>query len=434
MSLLIASFVTFGCGSTTGDPSPFGDEAGKAVSGGSDAAKPGDSSTRSSGGSPATSSDTETPSRPAGNTSNSSTPAKGGSTSGAASSAVASPTSGPHFTGSGTSFRPLIAGCGPETATQCGGTCEKAGGSAGVSVIRPPVTLCFSGEGDRTPDDPAVVIEQSIERLNGKEYVHIRITFDPAFVDNTYGEGSCCGWPKQRGHRFRDLTSSDHTELLLTDGTGATVMHFKMDFVSANPTSLCGYGTLGIAGGDGSILQGDGAQVLAVATSLDRNLNGCGYCESAACGPSGDCTVDSPATDEQFTPNAETPSWDYRQVYEVWVDLAAFSGKGFGQANITYVHASPSKAKDTLTVTPSPCPPEWDTPYCPPGVIQEGGGCFDTPDGGGDCPPNHQTYLTREGAGICTPIPFSNYPGMKSCPAGYALDLASEGQYCLPVP
>jgi hypothetical protein len=297
-------------------------------------------------------------------------------------------------------------------------------------VIRPPATLCFAGDGDLTPADPAVVIEQSIERLNGKEYVHIRITFDPSFVDNTYGKGSCCGWSPQRGHWFRDLTGSDHTELLLTDGTGAVASHFKVDFISAKADAVCGYGSLGTAGGDGSMILGDPAHLLATSTSLDRNLNGCGYCKSAACEPNGDCTIDSPATDSSFKPNAATPDWDYRQVYEVWVDMAAFSSKGFGQANITYVHASPSKGQDTLTVTPVPCPPEWATPYCPPSVIQEGRNCGNGTVPG--CPPNHQIYLATEGASKCTPIPFSNWPGMTPCPAGYTLDLATEGQFCLP--
>jgi hypothetical protein len=168
--------------------------------------------------------------------------------------------------------------------------------------------------------------------------------------------------------------------------------------------------------------------VLAVATSLDRNLNGCGYCESAACAASGDCTVDSPATDENFTPNAATSDWDYRQVYEVWIDMAAFAGSGFGQAFITYTHASPAKGPDTITVTPEPCPPEWDVPYCPPSVIQEGGNCFGD---GGPCPPNQQVYITSEGASECTPIPFTNYDDMKPCPDGYVLDTATEGQFCV---
>lgn len=361
-------------------------------------------------------------------------------------------TPGPHFGGTGDGFRPLTTGCGPETAAECTGTCEQMGGDPDVDVIRPPVTLCFAGEGDNTPDDPSAVIEQVIETLNGVSYVHIRVTFDPSFTDNTYGEGACCGWPEKRGHTFDgDLTKSDHTELLLTNGDSETVMHFKIDLVSPDATADCGYQTLGVSGGDGSVLIGDAADVLGVATSSSRNINGCGYCENDACAPSGDCTVDSPATDAGYTPNAGTPNWDYRQVYEVWIALDAFGDSGFGQGYITYTHSSPAKGTDTIMVEPTPCPPEWDDPYCPPSVTAEGGNCFGTPtDGSGGsgsgsggagsggpgdtpvCPPNHQSYITTEGASICTPIPFGGNPGMTPCPAGYHLDLATEGQYCVP--
>jgi hypothetical protein len=360
-------------------------------------------------------------------------------------------TPGPQFPGSGSGFRPLTPGCGPETATQCTGECEQMGGDPDVTVVRPPVTLCFAGEGDNTPDDPAAVIEQVIETLNGVSYVHIRVTFDPAFTDNTYGEGACCGWPEKRGHTFNgDLTKSDHTELLLTNGDSETVMHFKIDLVSPDPEADCGYATQGVTGGDGTVLVGSADAVLAAATSSDRNINGCGYCKNEACAPSGDCTIDSPPTDEGYTPNPGTPNWDYRQVYEVWIALDAFGESGFGQGYITYTHSSPAKGTDTLMVTPTPCPPEWDEPYCPPSVIAEGGNCFGTPTGGGgagntgsggggpgendtpDCPVNQQTYVTTEGATICTPIPFGGNPGMTPCPEGYHLDLATEGQYCLP--
>ena len=372
----------------------------------------------------------------------------GGAESGVGAVGSASPpvTNGPHFSGSGSSFRPLTPGCGPDTASQCTGACEQGTGAVPTEVIRPPATLCFSGEGDPTPEDPAVVIEQVIERVNGQEYVHARVTFDPSFTDNTYGEGTCCGWPERRGHRFGDLTGSDHTELLLTNAEGAVAMNFKIDLITADASAACGYGTLGVSGGDGSIITGNAEHVLAVATSADRNLNGCGYCASEACGPSGDCTVDSPATDASYTPAPQTPNWDYRQVYEIWIDAAAFGDSGFGQAFITYTHSSPAKAStDTVIVEPSPCPPTWDTPYCPPDVLSEGGNCFGSPPegaggsgaggSGGDpgCPPNEQVYVTSEGASLCTPIPFTNNPGMTPCPAGYTLDLASEGQFCVPV-
>ena len=58
-----------------------------------------------------------------------------------------------------------------------------------------------------------MVIEQVVGRANDQEYVHARVTFDPSFTDDAYGEGSCCRWPERRGHRFGDLTGSDHTEL-----------------------------------------------------------------------------------------------------------------------------------------------------------------------------------------------------------------------------
>ncbi|MFZ5896094.1 MAG: hypothetical protein ACOY0T_33870 [Myxococcota bacterium] len=384
---------------------------------------------------------------------------QGNSGSGGTSSVPSTTTTGPHFTGSGQSFRPLTVGCGPETADQCTGTCEQKGGAPDTTVIRPPATLCFKGAGDGTPDDPSAVIEQVIERSGGKTYVHIRVTFDPSFTDNSYGEGSCCGWPPKRGHTFTDLIKSDHTELLLTDATGATVMNFKIDLATADASSPCGYGTLGVMGGDGAVITGDASAVLAVSTSLDRNLNGCGYCKSAACASSGDCTIDSPTTDSRYTPNPLTPNWDYRQVYEVWIDISAFGNAGFGQAYITYTHSSPAKTTDTIQVEPTPCPPVWDKPYCPPGQAGcfgtggsggtsssggAGGGGGTTSGGGtagnmgtggstgGTCPPNYQLYLATEGAATCTPIPFANYPDHAPCPMGYVLDTASEGQYCLP--
>lgn len=376
------------------------------------------------------------------------------------------PTTGPHYPGSGEGFRPLVPGCGPETANECTGSCEARGGDPGVDVIRPPATLCFSGEGDPTPEDPAVVIEQSVENANGKSYVHLRVTFDPAFVDNTYGTAASSGWG-DRGHTWKDLTGSDHTELLLTDGAGETVLNFKIDYISVpgdgggrpkggdQTTSVdrCQAATLGVNGGDGEVIQGDAAHVLAASTSLSRNIQGCGLCLNAAC-EGGDCTVNSPATDDQYTPPAGAEAWDYRQVYEVWIDAAAFGSAGFGQAYVTYVHASPAKAANsTVDVTPSECPPTWDDPYCPPSIVQEGGNCFNYPGTGGsssgsggsnsgaggsgsngECEPNWQLWVQSEGKSACTPIPYANYPGMAPCPEGYTLDVESEGRYCVPSP
>jgi hypothetical protein len=350
-------------------------------------------------------------------------------------------TIGPKFNGAGTSFRPLTPGCGPDTAAQCTGACEqKVSTVTPGSIVRAPATLCFGSEEDPTPENPIATIEQVIETIGGRRVIHLRVTFDPAFVDNTYGANACCGWPGtsgtggtsstaatggvggttgmpgkmgmtpgmmkagKSGHTFDDLVGSDHVELLLTDGTGATVMDFKVDYITADSSSSCGYHTLGVSGGEGKMIKGDASAVLKTATSLDRNLNGCGHC----------LTTDSPATDEKYTPNSSAPDWDYRVVYEVWLDFDAFGSAGFGQAYITSVHASPSKlANNTVEVTATPCPPDWDTP-------------------GGSCPPNYTLYVQTEGQSFCTPIPFSNYPGMAACPQGYQLDPSTEGRYCIP--
>ena len=58
-------------------------------------------------------------------------------------------------------------------------------------------------------------------------------------------------------------------------------------------------------------------------TSISRNFNERGY---------GTYTVDSPATDADYTPNAAAPDWDFRVVYEAWIDVDAFGASGFGDA------------------------------------------------------------------------------------------------------
>ncbi len=362
-------------------------------------------------------------------------------------------TSGSRFDGAGTTAGyPLDPGDGPETA----GDCPQPGSAAGsdeVTVID-AADVCFYGENDSTT--PAATAEYIVENVDGAEYVHLRVTFDPAFVDNTYG-ANAVGWSPKRGHNFDDLVKSDHVELMLSDGDGVLAMHFKVDYIEADSSKPCGYGTAGVTGGDGQMFVGDAADVLAVATSLDRNLNGCGYCE----------TQDSPATDEGYTPNDATPEWDYRMVYGVWIDADAFGASGFGSVDIEYVHASPAKGSgDTVIVDPGPCPPEWDEPYCPPHLIEEGGNCGTTPDGGvstdggttpdggvpeeecddgsieyltsegsicapegegGGCAEGYVEYVTFDGA-VCAPVPGEG--GV--CPQGFTLDPVSEGEICIP--
>jgi len=363
---------------------------------------------------------------------------------------------GTSFPGGGPSGSgPLAPGCTPASAHEC----PTANGVCATSATSNPTgttsgSICFYGPGTptttttTTSSTPAATIEYLHETAGGQEYYRFRIIFDPAFVDNTYGVNAI-GWV-QKGHTFKDLVGSDHAELSLFDATPALVSMFDIDYITANAASACLYGALGVSGGEGKMLVGDAKVVLASTTSLDRNLNGCGYCKSTACG--GDCTVDSPVTDAKYTPNPAAPNWDYRVVYEVWIDAAAFAGKGFGGASITFVHASPSKAStNTVTVTPKPCCPEgtrlYETPTgtkctgCPDGMRP-----YETPTGTSctDCPAGTQPYETPTGTS-CTPCPAGTQPyetptgtsctPVPPCPEGYTARTDGEGvTRCFPVP
>lgn len=262
-------------------------------------------------------------------------------------------------------YVPMFPGAGTGAANEPlmgGEVCDSIPGATIMAVRE--LTRCFFGsEETETTSEPAATIEQVLECAEGDDLLHLRLTFDPGFVDNTYGDGSI-GWPVKRGHRMSDLIKSDHAELVLVDGAGAVALQFKMDFISQDPSAPSGLATQGVSGGDGSVSVGDESDVVRVETSLDRNLNERGY---------GGYLEHSPATDESYTPNPDAPEWDFRMVYEVWIDLDAFGEAGFSGAFIDYVHASPAKSpSDTIEVVPGECPPcQPDDPRCarhnPPG-------------------------------------------------------------------
>lgn len=307
-----------------------------------------------------------------------------------------------------------------------------------------PTTECFYGPGQTLP---VATIEQVLECAEGVDAVHLRLTLDPAFVDNTYGEtaigwgeddvatapaapapgaadpvppsptpgmkpaknpaapgmsmgtGMKAGKPGKGGHTWKDLVGSDHAELLVTNDAGAVVSHFKLDYISESATAPSGYASLGVLGGDGKMIEGDPNDIVRWRTSIERNLNERGY---------GAYIVDSPATDSAYTPSLEAPGWDYRVVYEAWIDIAAFGASGFGTALIENVHASPSKASsDTVTVTPGPCPCELDgdcTSVPPEQCVADGPDDFHCGEGG-SLPPSSEDPLCRANPSdpSCTP-------------------------------
>jgi hypothetical protein len=285
------------------------------------------------------------------------------------------------FTGGGSAgAAPLAPGCTPASALECpskSGACATSSAANPTSVVQ-GVLCTYGGPFTVASGKPAAIVEYLHETAGGQNYYRFRVTFDPSFVDNTYGVNAI-GWG-DKGHTWKDLLGSDHAELELFDNNHAMVAQLKIDYIGIDASQSCGYESLGVSGGDGKMLLGDANWVLGSTSSLARNLEGCGYCENSACG--GDCRVNSPSTDEKWTSNSSTPNWDYRVRYEVWIDAAAFGTSGFGGVNVSYVHASPSKeTTNTITVIPGPCPPP--------------------PTG---CEPGYEEYLTSEGAATCVPV------------------------------
>lgn len=277
------------------------------------------------------------------------------------------------FRGAGTSGagEPLAAEIPPSTAHDCV--------PVGISAANPgdgPAKMTCYYDAATDAGSVAAVVERRLEIVDDARWIHLRLTFDPSFVDNTYG-ANAIGWDKgeaaqepqmaggkepkpkkgKGGHTFKDLIGSDHAEFQLFDVDGKLVTQFKLDYISESTETSSGYACAGVTGGDGKMIVGDPDWIMGATSSMDRNLNGCGWA---------DYTVDSPATDELYTPNPDAPTWDYRVVYEVWVAEEPFGFGRFGDARIEYVHASPSKKEDnTLIVVPGDCPPPPDSP--PPG-------------------------------------------------------------------
>lgn len=257
------------------------------------------------------------------------------------------------------------------------------------------------------PELPAATIEHTLEVYEGVDAVHVRLTLDPRFVDNTYG-ANAIGWEdsKKGKHTFKELVGSDHAQLQLRGADGALV-EMKIDYVSEDSSAPSGYRSLGVHGGDGKVLEGDIAHVLSTSTSLDRNLNERGL---------GMYTVDSPETDESYTPHPTAGAWDYRVVYEARVDLAAFPG-GFDRALVEFIHASPAKGDDnTIVVEPDDCPDDWcnDPDGCDPGGCNDPDGC----DPGGCTDPNG-----------CDPEPDPECVNNDDCDDG---EFCAEDGTCLP--
>ena len=177
--------------------------------------------------------------------------------------------------------------------------------------------------------------------------------------DNSYGT-TAVGWVK--GHKFSDLTGSDHAEFIFKDSNGNIVLDFFLDYLSATAVTAqtpSGFATLGVSGGDGKLITGNAANILSFNTSLDENLNDHGFCSGGNCTVAGtNLLVNSPptiCTDNTVAcytlpPGSPFGAWNFTNSYTVTINKNAFGAAGFGSFEAGDIHNSPSKG------TPNICP------------------------------------------------------------------------------
>jgi hypothetical protein len=92
------------------------------------------------------------------------------------------------YPGGGTSgaAKPLSAALAPDTS----GDCNPQPTASALPPTADVQTVCFyRADGDV----PAATIQQVVEVVGNDEWVHLRLTLNPDFVDNTYGEAAI-GW------------------------------------------------------------------------------------------------------------------------------------------------------------------------------------------------------------------------------------------------
>ncbi len=83
----------------------------------------------------------------------------------------------------------LLAGFTPNACGVAGPTANFDGGS--MQVAGPDQITCYYSS--VSPGTPMAFLEQVLETAEGQGLVHVRLTMNPAFVDNTYGS-TAIGW------------------------------------------------------------------------------------------------------------------------------------------------------------------------------------------------------------------------------------------------
>jgi hypothetical protein len=229
----------------------------------------------------------------------------------------------------------------------------------------PPVTPCPAGSFSWSIANAAVVPGYPDGAVGD---ILVRYDQFPAPNDNSYGVNAV-GWPN--GHTFGNLTGSDKAgiQILLN---GVVKLSFNMDYLTAFAGAPSGYKSLGVTGGDGSMLLGSSTGIN-VTTSLANNLNNInipglfnpGTHAQLIMGASNtNVLVNSPPTDPAHTTytisDAAFANWDFHDTYYARIsqasnpslvaaggfplDSTAAANAGWTVVpNLTVLHNSPAK-------------------------------------------------------------------------------------------
>src|ERR1700722_11014557 len=91
--------------------------------------------------------------------------------------------------GAGGQSQLLLAGFTPNSCEVAGPTSSFDGGL--TQVVPPDHVTCYYSS--VSPSTPMAFLEQVVETAEGQGLIHVRLTMNPAFVDNTYGD-TAIGW------------------------------------------------------------------------------------------------------------------------------------------------------------------------------------------------------------------------------------------------
>lgn len=186
---------------------------------------------------------------------------------------------------------------------------------------------------------------------------NVKVVYDQGVTlnDNTYG-ANIVNWPV--AHTLNSLLGSDKAQFVFKNGAGQVVMDFLLDYITATNTVPSGYKSLGVSGGDGSISIGSAGRIVSFDTSISRNFNSNGFGVTAGIAGNGFNLVNnSPMTVSSSSydvVDAFFAQWEFRNIYEVVIDSAAFGPSGFGSVSVPSVHNSPPKLGANES-TPEPC-------------------------------------------------------------------------------